>query len=205
MGETINGWIDALVAFTGLSGLWILLITIPLGIIQGFLGLFPFATIIMLHISVLGLVNGIMASWISGTVAAVVVFWVSRSLFANWVLRKWEKRLQKYGKWQLRFEKYGLWAIILLRTIPIMPNNLISFMAGISPVKMIPYIWSSIIGNLSHIWLFAIISSSILIPDIDNVVLILSYAGFCIVLLAVFFFTVYRKPGSHGKDNEVTM
>jgi uncharacterized membrane protein YdjX (TVP38/TMEM64 family) len=78
-------------------------------------------------------------------------------------------------------------------------------MAAVSPVKPISYIWSSIIGNLSHIWLFAIISASILIPDIDNGVLILTYAGFCAVLLAVFFLTVYRKPGNHGKDNEVTM
>ncbi|XID93996.1 TVP38/TMEM64 family protein [Paenibacillaceae bacterium WGS1546] len=206
MGETIDRWIESLVAFTGLDGMSILLITIPLGIAQGFLGLFPFATLIMLHISALGLVNGILASWLTGTVAAVVVFGVGRFLFANWVRRKWERRLQKYDRWKRSFEKYGLWAIIMLRTIPIMPNNLISFMAAVSPVRILPYVWSSVIGNLSHIWLLSIISSAILIPEVNPHYLIFSYAVFCAILLAIFFFSVYRKPhAQRGGDNEFTL
>ncbi len=206
MVETIDKWIDALLTFTSLGGMWILLITVPLAIIQGLLGLFPFATLIMLHISALGLVNGIIASWISGTIAAIAVFWVARSLFADWFNRKWKKRMTRYEKWQRHIEKYGLWAIILLRTIPIMPNNLVSFMASISPVKMIPYVWSSVIGNISHIWLFAIISSSLLVPDTDISLLIGSYVLFCLALLTVFFIKEYRNPKRKVKDNnEFTM
>ncbi len=206
MVETIDKWIDALLTFTSLGGMWILLITVPLAIIQGLLGLFTFATLIMLHISALGLVNGIIASWISGTIAAIAVFWVARSLFADWFNRKWKKRMTRYEKWQRHIEKYGLWAIILLRTIPIMPNNLVSFMASISPVKMIPYVWSSVIGNISHIWLFAIISSSLLVPDTDISLLIGSYVLFCLALLTVFFIKEYRNPKRKVKDNnEFTM
>lgn len=202
MGETINEWIDALVAATGLEGWLLLLLTVPLAVVQGLLGLFPFLTLIMLHISSLGLVGGFFASWFAGTLAAVVVFWFARSLFAGWFDRKFSKRLQKYEKWQRYFDKYGVWVIIFLRTLPIMPNNLISFMAAISPIKPVPYIWSSIVGNVSHIWLFAILTSSVLFPDTDIRLLIGSYVLFTIALLVVFLIRSRRFARSDGRTQD---
>jgi len=62
------------------------------------------------------------------------------------------------------------------------------------------YIWSSIIGNLSHIWLFGILSSSLLFPDMNFGLLIGSYLVFCLALLIAFAFSLRRgrRSGKYG-------
>ncbi|MBP1996551.1 TVP38/TMEM64 family protein [Paenibacillus eucommiae] len=186
MGSTIELWIDQLLEITQLDGTLILLITIPLAIIQGFLGVFPFATLIVLHISAVGLALGLVFSWLTGTLSALIVFLGCRFFFSKPFNRRWGARLQKYEKWQNYMDKYGIWTIIFLRTLPIMPNNLISFMSAISQIKLRSYIWSSILGNLSHIWLFGLISSSIIMPETDVSFLLITYIIFCLTLTGIF-------------------
>ncbi|WP_276352398.1 TVP38/TMEM64 family protein [Cohnella caldifontis] len=200
MGSGFNEWIENAIELTGLTGATLLAVTIPLAILQGFFGFFPFSTLIFVHISSLGIGGGLLASWLSGTLAAVVVFYVCKFLFAEWFRRKWGHKLERYEKWQASFDRYGFWAIIFLRTLPVMPNNLISFMSAISPIRTSTYIWSSIVGNLSHIWLFGIISSSILFPDMDIRMLVGSYVAFCVVLLAIFAATRFRAARMQSRD-----
>ncbi|MEC0091602.1 TVP38/TMEM64 family protein [Paenibacillus macquariensis] len=187
--------IEWLLNFTGLEGIGIILLTTVLAIIQGILGLFPFATLIVLHISILGLEVGLLASWLVGSVAAILVFTMCRYFFYNWFNRRWGKRLERYEKWQHGMDKYGGWSIIFLRTIPVMPNNLISFMSAVSPIKSSTYAWASIVGTLSHIWLFGIISSSIIMPDMNIKGMTLSYVLFCIVLISIFIANNYKSFG----------
>jgi len=187
VGEAINGWIDQLIEATQLDGYHLLILTIPLALIQGLLGLFPFTTIIMLNISALGIVNGMIVSWLAGTLAAVAVYFFCKSILADWFNRKMQAKLKRYEKWTKYVQDYGLWALIFLRTLPVMPNNVVSFLSAISTIKPGAYLISSIVGNLSHIWLFGIITSSILMPDANVWLLIGSYAVFCVLLLGVFF------------------
>lgn len=201
----MNEWIEQ---FTGwllevpqIEGFWILLITIPLALIQGIIGIFPFATIVMLNISVLGVMNGLLASWIAGSVAGMAVYMICKFLFSDWFNRRWLSKLQKYERWQKSLNRYGVWAVIFLRTVPIMPNNLISFMSAVSNLKTISYTWSNIIGNLSSIWLFGILSASIVFPNMDLRLLILSYAIFLLALLAAFF---VRQRFMMKKDRGMT-
>jgi len=195
MSAQINEWVDWLFAASGLDGFAILAVTIPLGIIQGFFGVFPFATLILLQVSKLGIGGGLLASWLVGTVSALVVYALSRSTFADWLERRWLGKLHKYQRWQHSMQLYGGWAIIFLRTIPIMPNNLISFSAAIIKMKPKNYLWSNIVGNLSHIWLFGILSAAVLFPETDVRILTAGYIVFLLILATVFiyrYFTYYR-------------
>lgn len=186
MNEWIKQLTDWFLETTHLGGYSILLLTIPLAVVQGLFGFFPFATIVMLHISLLGIMNGLLASWIAGTAAGMIVYLMCGYFFADWFNRKWMGKLQKYEKWQKGLDRYGVWAVIFLRTVPIMPNNLISFMSAISNMKLRSYTWSNVVGNLSSIWLFGILSASIVFPGVNLRELIVSYAVFLIVLGIVF-------------------
>jgi uncharacterized membrane protein YdjX (TVP38/TMEM64 family) len=203
MGEYISDGIDWLLEVTSLDGYGILLVTLPLAVIQGLLGFFPFTTLILLYISALGLEAGLVMSWLTGTFASVVIFYLFRYFVSGWVDRKLSKRIQRYEKWQNSFQRYGIWAIIFLRTLPIMPNNLISFMSSVSRIGSVSYIWSSLLGNLSHIWLFGIISSTILMPGTDIKWLTITYIIFCLVLLILFALVQYRtkRKESHTLVN----
>lgn len=186
MSDIINNAIDWLLETTNLQGFYVLLLTVPLAVIQGFFGIFPFSTLIFLQISALGLVNGLITSWLVGIAASLAVYYACKYLFADWFDRKMKAKAGRYEKWQNYFMKYGVWSIIFLRTLPIMPNNVISFMASLSKISNRAYLVSSLVGVMSHIWLFGIVSSSILFPDTDIHVLIGSYIAFCLVLSVIF-------------------
>ncbi|MBB6735181.1 TVP38/TMEM64 family protein [Cohnella zeiphila] len=191
--DQINDAIDWLLGVTQLDGYNILLLTMPLAVVQGFLGIFPFSTLVMLHISALGIGAGMAVSWLVSIVVSLIVFYCCRYWFSDWFDRKLQRYENKYDKWKKFFQLYGVWAIILMRTLPIMPNNVIAFLSSVSAIKPMPYLVSSIVGNLSHIWLFGIISSSILLPDTDIRILIAAYAAFFLVLSALFWLSLRRK------------
>lgn len=201
MSEWIKQITDWFLETTQLGGYSILLLTLPLAVVQGVFGFFPFATLVMLHISLLGIVNGLLASWIAGTAAGLIVYLFCRYFFTGWFNRKWMGKLKKYEKWQKGLDRYGVWAVIFLRTIPIMPNNLISFMSAISNLKPVSYAWSNLIGNLSSIWLFGILSAPVVFPGVNLRELILSYAVFLLVLGIVF---IARNRNMTKKDRGMT-
>lgn len=186
MNEWIGQITDWFLAATSLGGYSVLLLTIPLAVIQGLFGFFPFATLVLLHISLLGIAEGLFASWIAGTSAGLIVYLLCRYWFTDWFNRKWLHKLKKYERWQKGLERYGVWAVIFLRTIPIMPNNIISFMSAISNLKLSSYTWSNMVGNLSSIWLFGLISAPIVFPGVNLSELVLSYVVFLLVLGVAF-------------------
>ncbi|MDG0793679.1 VTT domain-containing protein [Cohnella ginsengisoli] len=193
MSDLFNNAIDWLLETTNLQGFYVLLLTVPLAIVQGFFGIFPFSTLIFLQISALGLVNGLITSWLVGIIASLVVYYACKYLFADWFDRKMKAKAGRYEKWQGYFMKYGVWSIIFLRTLPIMPNNVISFMASLSKISHRSYMVSSFVGVMSHIWLFGIVSSSILFPETDIGLLIGSYLLFCAALTGIFAAQLLRE------------
>ncbi|WP_245851131.1 TVP38/TMEM64 family protein [Paenibacillus herberti] len=199
MFDRINGLIDALVLASGLDGPAILLLTIPLAVVQGLFGIFPFATIILINISILGIAGGLLASWLAGTVAALSVYLLFRYFFYGKVQSYFQTRMGRYERYQTSLDQYGGWMVILLRTIPVMPNNLISFMSAVAPVRIVPYFWSSLVGNLSHIWMFGILSASIIFPGTDLRILIVSYVVFLIALGLMFGATRVTKAYRNRK------
>ncbi|MFD2880620.1 VTT domain-containing protein [Paenibacillus rhizoplanae] len=62
------------------------------------------------------------------------MFLFRRYLF-DWFDRKWGYKLKKYEKWQTYLDRYGIWTLVLLRTIPIVPSNIINLMSAVSPMK----------------------------------------------------------------------
>jgi uncharacterized membrane protein YdjX (TVP38/TMEM64 family) len=203
----INEWIDILLARTSLTGFYVLFITFPLAFVQGILGIFPFPILIVINISSMGLVYGLLTSWISSIIVANIVFYCCRSFFSNWFNSKIKRKEGRYEKWQKYFEIYGIWTIILLRTLPIVPNNVISLMASVSSIKSLAYFISSVVGNLSQIWLYGIISSSIIMPDQDSRLLIGFYIAFCLSLIIIFVISQFlqRNKGDNTKEKHVSL
>jgi uncharacterized membrane protein YdjX (TVP38/TMEM64 family) len=203
----LDKWIESLFASASLTGFYALIITFPLALVQGILGIFPFTILLVLNISAMGLVNGLLTSWISSILVSNIVFYCCRSFFSDWFTRKIKRKDGRYEKWQKYFELYGVWTLILLRTLPIVPNNVISFMASVSSIKSLAYFTSTVVGNLSQIWLYGIISSSILIPNQDSRLLIGFYIAFCILLIIVFLISQFmqRNKRDNTKEKHVSL
>lgn len=191
--DWITQWIDRLVELTGFNGYSILLLTVPLSIVQGIFSLFPFASLMILHISSFGSAQGIFFSWLLGTVASIIAFVIFRYFFYEWFKRRMEGRLARYGKWQKYMDIHGGWVVILLRSIPIIPNNVISFMAAISPIRPKHYMWSTAIGMFSNIWLLGLIGTTLTVSVKNIAAAWILYMVFCASLLAGFLVRFYRN------------
>ncbi|MDT3427893.1 putative membrane protein YdjX (TVP38/TMEM64 family) [Paenibacillus forsythiae] len=186
MTDMVNAWIDWLLQTLGLSGPAILLVTIPLAFLQSLFGFFPFVILIVLHVSVFGVICGMLASWLICNAGGLFVFYLSRRYLFHWFDRRWGRRLKRYDKWQRYLNRYGIWTLLLLRTIPIIPNNIINIMSAVSPLHLPAFLWGTALGNLSYIWLFGTISSSLIVPREEWGFYLTGYGMFIIVLLAVF-------------------
>ncbi|GGA30451.1 TVP38/TMEM64 family protein [Paenibacillus physcomitrellae] len=198
-------FIDWLIQTMQLNGYSILLVTIPLALIQSFIGLYPFAALIMLNISAIGLVEGLLVSWAMGTLGTILVYVVCEKFLSNWIQRKWLRKMKRYEKWQRYTERYGIWTIILLRTLPIMPNNLICLMASISSLSFRKYCWSSVWGMLSYIGLIGVLGAAVLMPEVNVGLITLLYGGFCLLLLLMFVcqeVLLVRHKGRQGREQE---
>lgn len=187
MTETVGFGIDRLLELLGLTGPMILWVTVPLTLLQSLAGVFPFAVLVVLHISVFDTFGGMLVSWAAGTVGAVLVYYAFRRYLYDWFDRKWRgRRASRYAKWPQYIERYGLWSIILLRTIPVVPNNVINLMSAVSPVKPSAFIWGTMLGNLSFIWLFGILGSTFMVPAEEWGRYLTGYAIYVGVLIFAF-------------------
>lgn len=198
MTETINTWIDWLLQTLGLSGPSILFVTIPLGLLQSLLGFFPFVILIVLHVSVFNVIGGMVISWLVCNLGGILMYFLCRRYLYNWFDRKWRTKLKRYDKWQRYMDRYGIWTLVLLRTIPIIPNNIINFMAAVSPIKASSFIWGTILGNLSYIWLFGTIGSTLIVPREEWNGYLTWYAVFMVILIGIFV----RRHWDHLQEDK---
>lgn len=186
--QIINEKITVFIDIRQEYGYSLLLITIPLSILQGIITFFPIITIITFHILIFGLAEGMLFSFIGSFLGSILCFILGRYLFQDWSKKLWEKRQLKYQKWENYFQQYGMWTIVLLRTVPIMPSNMISLMAALSPISSRSYLWSSVYGNISMVWLFAIFSLSLTFDETSLMVI-----GYIIYIIGLFATFLYQK------------
>ncbi|WP_019908639.1 TVP38/TMEM64 family protein [Paenibacillus sp. HW567] len=198
MTETINAWIDWLLQTLGLSGPYILFVTVPLALLQSLFGFFPLAALIVLHVSVFDVIGGMLISWLASNLGAVLMYFLFRRYLFNWFDRKWRSKLKRYDKWQRYLDRYGIWTLVLLRTVPIIPSNIINFMSAVSPIKASAFIWGTVLGNLSYIWLFGTISSTLIVPREEWDGYLTWYGVFIVILIGIFI----RRHWGHLQEDK---
>lgn len=195
------GWIEDFLVLLALADAQVLFLTIPLSFIQGLFSIFPFAAILLVHLSVFGLLFGFLISWVATSVAAFAVFMLCRYFFHDWFQRRWGERLLKYDNWQHRLDVYGASINIILRTVPIIPNNLLAFMASISPMKPFTFAWSTLLGNIAHLALYGLLSASVLFPVTNIRLLWFIYLGYLAILLILCSTVIFCKKKSIERSN----
>lgn len=186
MTDAISNWIQWLLEALGLSGPEILWATIPLAVFQSLIGFIPFILLIVLHVSVFHVIGGMFATWLIGSLSGLLVFALFRRYLFRWFESRWSSRLKRYDKWQRYLDRYGIWTLVLLRTLPIVPNNIINIMSAVSPVSLSAFIWGTLLGNLSFIWLFGTISSSLIVPRDEWSLYLTGYGCFVLIMVVVF-------------------
>lgn len=181
----------------------VLWVTLPLHILQGVVTIFPFITLLIVHLLVFGFWEALVFSWIGSMLGSIVCFYLGRFFFHDYFQKIWQKNYTRYQKWIQWADQYGMWGLILLRHIPVLPSNLISLIGAFSPIRQGTYIWSSILGNLSMVWLYSLFSYGVSLPSGFSFYL-WGYIVFVGILAAACFLHIKHWPRSkkhpHSED-----
>ncbi|PKM78381.1 MAG: hypothetical protein CVU90_02450 [Firmicutes bacterium HGW-Firmicutes-15] len=98
-----------------------------------------------------GMFFGTLYTIIGAMIGATVAFYISRLLGRGAVEKLVKGKMQKFED---GIEKGGFLLILILRLIPIIPFNVISFGAGLTSIKYIDYIFSTMIGIIPGVLVF---------------------------------------------------
>lgn len=122
-------------------GPYAVIISFILMVVQNITLFIPSFIIALANAAIFGWVNGALLSWISSMTGAVCCFYISRLLGQDIVMDLFSLSMIK--RIELFFERYGRWSILICRLLPFISYNLVSYMAGLTPMS----IWSFIIAT----------------------------------------------------------
>ncbi|WNB92766.1 TVP38/TMEM64 family protein [Bacillus sp. NEB1478] len=111
------------------------------------LTLFPISVLSLAGGLAFGTFWGTVYTVFSATAGAVISFYLSKYLGARW-LKKKISSTDRIEKWQNEIKKKGFYYIFILRVIPIINFDLVSYVSGISRLKLKPYIFATLLGVL---------------------------------------------------------
>lgn len=141
MAFTRNVDLNQVINYIRSYGPYAVVISFILMVVQNITLFIPSFIIALANAAIFGWVNGTLLSWISSMTGAVCCFYISRLLGQDIVMDLFSLSMIK--RIELFFERYGRWSILICRLLPFISYNLVSYMAGLTPMS----IWSFIIAT----------------------------------------------------------
>jgi uncharacterized membrane protein YdjX (TVP38/TMEM64 family) len=127
-------------------GLWAPLVSLLLMIIQAIAAPIPSILITGANGLLFGPLLGGLLSIVSGTVAAAVCFLLARGLGAPWVARLVPAAvLQRTNAFMAR---HGTAAVLIARLLPVVPFDPISYVAGLTNMRLSAFCWATLVGQI---------------------------------------------------------
>lgn len=160
-----------------------------------FMGFYAIVNLWFPAAAVLGLLAGFMFGTLPGIVyvlsgslmSALMAFWISRNFAGHWIQRRWHRHLERFNR---ELAKRGSEYILIMRLIPMMPFILINYLAGLTPMRLRTYVWTTALGSLPGIFVLCFSGDRLLtITSVDDVftpqtiAAMLLLAGFVIVTI----------------------
>lgn len=180
-------------------GIILVFITIPLMIAQNVFTIFPIIIVIVIHIFAFGFFQGFLFSLAGTTAGAGFCFLLARSWSEKKLEEFWETKSPFWKKLAAGIDKHSVPVMILLRSIPIMPSNIISVAAAVTPIKFSAYMQATVLGNMSMIWILSLLFYPLWDDGSSNFSNILIPYIIFILLTAAYFLFVKKKIGSGDK------
>ncbi|CAM3741880.1 TVP38/TMEM64 family protein [Alkalicoccus chagannorensis] len=174
-------------------GYVLLFLTIPLLIAQNIFTVFPVIIVILFHFIAFGPIEGFLYSWAGTAAGSMVCFFLGRSWLENWALQFWEKQEGRWKRAAETMSAHGVLSMIVLRSIPVMPSNLISIGAALSPMTVRIYTAGTILGNMSMIFVLALLVSPVWSSSIQE--LLIFSAAFGVFLMMLLLYYLYQRRG----------
>jgi uncharacterized membrane protein YdjX (TVP38/TMEM64 family) len=139
--------------------------------------LFPASILSLAGGLAFGAAFGTIFTVIGATAGAVLSFIIARKLGKNVAKKEWTG---KSATVQRQLEEKGFFYVVLLRFIPILNFDMISYLAGISKVKLRAFFFGTLFGIIPGTFAYNFLGASIV--DGDWVTVLLAIAIFLLVM-----------------------
>lgn len=125
-----------------------------------FIFLFTLAPLIFFPDGILALAGGLIFGFYAGSLYIIIgalcggtlSFFIAR-VYGKWLHEKLEN--EKMIHFQKRVKKHGFMMIFLLRLIPLVPFNIISYSAGFSTIRYRDFCFATLLGMLPGVLVYA--------------------------------------------------
>ncbi|OZM57512.1 TVP38/TMEM64 family protein [Lottiidibacillus patelloidae] len=129
-----------------------------------------------------GALMGTLYTIIGATLGAVLSFIIARKLGKNVTNKEWKGNFQKI---QTQLEKNGFYYVLFLRFIPVLNFDLISYIAGVSSVRLSAFFFGTLLGIIPGTFAYNFLGNSF-ISGSPKVILTASIVFILIMIIPIF-------------------
>lgn len=184
----VNRDIKATQDFLDDNMLYAVMFMLVIMILQNSFTVFPLILVISINITLFGFINGFLWSWITSIIAAIAVFYCVRYLFQERLIEKLKPELLE------KIDANGFAYVFQARIFPLVPTSLVNILAGLSTVKIWPFVLATTIGNFLYFFALALIPAGLLSEEIDETLIWVVLVG---AILMYYLFKLVRKKRNH--------
>ncbi|NJP37226.1 TVP38/TMEM64 family protein [Alkalicoccus luteus] len=160
-----NEELDEILTLAEENRYYFLLLTIPLIVVQQLFTLFPVIVLIAVHFLLFPVTEAFFYSLLGTAAGSMLCFAAVHEFGGRYYERFWRNNKSRFARAETLIQSYSFYGIILLRSLPFMPSNLISAAAAISRIPTRTYLFSTIAGNISMVWMLSLLSAPVWIAD----------------------------------------
>lgn len=149
-------------------------------LIQNSFTIFPLILVMTINISLFGFVNGFLWSWFTSVIASLIVFYCARYIFQKIIVEKINPNLLK------KIDANGFSYVFQARIFPFVPTSLVNLLAGISTIRIFPFLFATALGNFLYFFVLGLIPAGILSADWNE------YTIWIIIVVAVILYYLIK-------------
>lgn len=138
--------VDSVVEYIRSFGAYAMIFSFCLMVFQSVMAPLPAFLITFANAAIFGWWQGAILSWTSSMAGAVLCFYIARGLGRDVV-----ERFAGQGSLasvEGYFEKYGSKTILVCRLLPFVSFDAVSYFAGLTPIKLLPFLIATGLGQL---------------------------------------------------------
>ena len=151
--------VESIIGYIKSFGAWAILISFLLMMFQSVIAPLPAFLITFANAAIFGWWQGAILSWSSAMPGALLCFYIARIAGRDFV-EKLNKNfsLQKLDEY---FDRYGEHTILVCRLLPFISFDFISYAAGLTAIKPIPFLIATGLGQLPATIVYSYVGSNL--------------------------------------------
>ncbi|MGX7204829.1 TVP38/TMEM64 family protein [Enterococcus pingfangensis] len=151
--------VESIIGYLRSFGVWAVVISFLLMMFQSVIAPLPAFLITFANAAVFGWWQGALLSWVSAMAGALLCFYIAR-IAGRDIVEKMNKNFS-LEKLDAYFDRYGKHTILICRLLPFISFDFISYAAGLTAIKPLPFLITTGLGQLPATIVYSYVGSNL--------------------------------------------